>query len=193
MNISKQDAGDALDVIRTSEQRMREHKGYREASPFFIVWGLVWIVANAVTDLAPRFAGRVWLWGVIAGTVATLLLVVQQSRRRSAQNVYTASERAAIGRKAALLGITLWSFFPAMLFVLWPLSAQQNNAFISLTWAFVYMAAGAWLGMRLFVTGAVTALAVLAGFFLVKDHYFMWMAVFGGGSLLLGGFWLRKL
>ncbi len=193
MNISKQDAGDALDVIHDSEQRIREHKGNREASPFFIVWGVVWIIANLVTELTPRLAGRVWLAGVVIGAAMTIWLAVSQSRRRAAQNAYTARERAAIGRRATMLGLTLWAFFPAMLAVLWPLSAQQNNAFISLTWAFIYMASGAWLGKRMFVTGAATAIAVLVGFFLVKEHYFLWMAVFGGGSLLLAGFWLRKL
>ena len=193
MNISKQDAGDALDVILASEKRIREHKGYREASPFFMVWGLVWIVANTVTEFVPRIAGQVWLWGVLTGAAATVLLAAQQSKQRAAQNDYTASERQAMGRRATMLGLTLWAFFPAMLAVLWPLSAQQNNAFISLSWAFIYMASGAWLGMRMFLTGTVTAVAVLVGFFLVKEHYFLWMAVFGGGSLLLGGFWLRKL
>lgn len=193
MIISKQDAADALDVIQSSEHRVREQKGYREASPFFVLWGVVWIVANAATELAPRVADRVWMVGIAAGVVLTVVLAVLQSRRRSRLHVYTASERAAIGRKAAMLGVTLWAFFPAMLSVLWPLSHQQNNAFISLTWAFIYMASGAWLGMRMFVTGALTAIAVLVGFFLVKDHYFLWMAVFGGGSLLLGGLWLRRL
>jgi hypothetical protein len=98
-----------------------------------------------------------------------------------------------IGRRASLTGVAVLGFFPAMLSVLAPLEPMQGNAFISLFWAFAYMVGGAWLGLRLFITGAVTAVAVLVGYFLLKEHYYLWMAACGGGSLILGGLWLRKL
>jgi hypothetical protein len=84
------------------------------------------------------------------------------------------------------------AFFPATLMVLSPLESMQANAFVSLFWAFAYMASGAWLGLRMFVTGLVTAVAVLVGYFLIPQHYYLWMAVVGGGSLMLAGLWLRR-
>jgi hypothetical protein len=127
------------------------------------------------------------------GCAVTIALAVLQSRRTAAQHYFSAGERALIGRRATMLGLTMMAFLPAMFAVLGPLSGRQNNAFISLFFAFTYMASGAWLGTRMFVTGLITALAVLVGFFLVTEHYFLWMAVCGGGSLLLAGIWLRKL
>jgi hypothetical protein len=85
------------------------------------------------------------------------------------------------------------TFFPAMSVVLGDLTPLQSNAFISMFWALAYMAAGAWLGLRLFFTGVATAVAVLLGVLVLREHYFLWMAFAGGGSLILGGLWLRKL
>lgn len=192
MNVSREEAGEALDAVLATDRRVREFQGARQASPFLILWGLIWILANGVTGLVPRHAGTAWLIGVIVGTVATIWLVVRQSRQRDAANLYTAEERSAIGWRAAILGTTVLAFFPAMLAVLAPLSGRQTNAFISLFWAFAYMASGAWLGMRMLVTGAVTAAAILVGYFFIGEYYALWMALFGGGALLLAGFWLRK-
>lgn len=191
--LSQQDASAALDAIESAGRQMREFKGGREASPFLILWGLVWLVANAVTGLAPAYAGRTWFGAVIAGATVTVSLVILQSMREQRLNRYSAAERAQIGRRVSLIGTAMLLFFPLMFIVLPPLSAMQNNAFISLFWAFVYMVAGAWVGMRLFLTGVVTAAAVLVGYLLLREHYFLWMAVMGGGSLILGGLWLRKL
>jgi hypothetical protein len=193
MSMSQHDASEALDAIAGADQRVREYKAYREASGYLIVWGVVWLVANAVTGLAPEQGGRAWLAGVILGTVATVWLVIRQSMRARALFHYTKAERVLIGRRVSLTGVAMMGFFPAMLSVLAPLSPMQSNAFISLFWAFAYMVAGAWLGLRLFVTGAVTAVGVLVGYFLLREHYFVWMAAVGGGSLILGGLWLRKL
>lgn len=193
MTLSRQDASAALEDIAHADRRVREYKGYRDASPFLLLWGAIWLVANAVTGFAPAYAERTWLAGVVVGTLATTALVVRQSLRRQRQNLYTPSQRAEIGRRASMIGATLMCFFATMLTVLAPLSPMQNNAFLSLFWAFAYMASGAWLGTRMFVAGLLTAAATLAGYLFLQDHYFIWMAFVGGGSLILAGLWLRKL
>ncbi len=45
----------------------------------------------------------------------------------------------------------------------------------------------------MFITALVTVTAILVGYLLLHEHYFLWMAAFGGGSLLVGGLWLRKI
>ncbi len=193
MALSPQDASEALDVIGSADRRVREIRGYREASPFLILWGLVWLIANAVTDLWPRQGGLAWLVGVVAGYSATAVLVVLQVKRMRREQVCTPAERARNRARMLMLGTTLLLFFPVMLTVLSPLDPRQQNAFISLFWAFAYMAAGAWVGKRLFITGFVTAAAILGGYLFLAAHFFLWMAVVGGGSLILAGLWLRKI
>ena len=193
MNLSREEASAALDDIASAGVRVREFKGYRDASPFFILWGVVWLVANAVNDLWPDYGGKAWSVGMIVGTAITALVVIRQVMRRRKECAYTAIESKAIGQRFAMLGCAVMGFFPAMFVVLAPLSGKQQNAFISLFWAFAYMAAGAWVGKRIFVTGLITAVAILVGYHFLTQHYFLWMALVGGGSLLLAGFWMRKL
>jgi hypothetical protein len=193
MNLSREEASAALDEIGSAAVRVREFQGYRDASPFFILWGLVWMIANAVNDLWPRYGGEAWAVGTIVGTAVTAALIILQVMRKRKAHAYTDAERKAIRQRSVMLGCTVMGFFPAMFMVLAPLSGRQQNAFISLFWAFAYMAAGAWLGKRIFVTGLVTAVAIVVGYQFLAQHYFLWMALVGGGSLLLAGFWMRRL
>jgi hypothetical protein len=193
MNVTRQEASEALDAIGSANRRVRELKGYREAWPFFIVWGLVYLVANAATHFWPQQGGRVWLVSIILGTAASALVAITNAVRDDRANSYTVADRQAIGRRWSMLGSAVIGFFVAMFIVLWPLEPRQQNAFISLFWSLAYMAAGAWVGTRLFVTGLVTAVAIVFGYVYLTEHYFLWMALVGGGSLLLGGLWMRKL
>ncbi len=193
MNISRDDARMAIDSIAATEQRVFEHHAYRNASPFLLLWGAIWFGANSVVHFTPQQGGLAWMIGVGVGLIGTILLVVQQSRRGAWKGELSATESKRIGRRAAFIGITLWAYFPAMLIILAPHDDMQVNAFISLSWAFIYMVSGAWVGTRMFVTGLITAIAVLVGFFLLKEHYFLWMAFVGGGALMAASLWLRKL
>jgi hypothetical protein len=208
MNISRDEAGEALTAVFDTDRRAREFQGARSASPYLILWGILWFFANGVTGLSPGHAGAAWLVAIVVGTLATVAITVRQAMHRRAMNLHTAAQSAAAGRRAArplrfarryagssraaILGTTVIAFFPATLLVLSPLEPMQSSAFISLFWAFAYMASGAWLGFRMLVAGLVTAVAVLVAYFVIPQYYYLWMAVVGGGSLLLAGLWLRR-
>jgi hypothetical protein len=49
------------------------------------------------------------------------------------------------------------------------------------------------VGLRLFTIGAVTAAAIVFGYLVLQEHYFLWMGLVAGGGLIAGGLWLRKL
>jgi hypothetical protein len=193
MSISRDEAAAALGEIEQAGGRARTVQMYSAAAPFLILWGCIWLFANATVDLAPPWGGRAWMAGLVVGTVLTLYWTIRNSLTWKHRYPMSGHERAAIGRRASLLGVTLVSFFPAMLAVAGPLSGRQVNALISLLWAFVYMAAGAFIGWRLFAIGVVTAAAILFGYFFLHTHYGLWMAIVGGGALIAGGLWLRKI
>jgi hypothetical protein len=193
MNLSPQDASAALDEIDSAERRARERIGYREASPFLILWGLVWFFANAAGDLLTDYDQYAWPVAATVGVLVTFALIFLQQRRRTSAHQSTPVQQAVAGRRMFMLGIAICGYFPAMFTVLGELTGRQQNAFISLFWAFAYMAAGAWLGMRMFITGVVMAVAILVGYLFIDPHFQLWMAFVGGGSLLLAGLWLRKI
>jgi hypothetical protein len=67
------------------------------------------------------------------------------------------------------------------------------NAYISLVVGLVYVGAGTVAGWRWVAVGGAVVALTLVGHLLLHDYYFAWMAVVGGGALILGGLWLRKL
>ncbi len=67
MDLSRQDASAALDEIEAAERRARQNIGYRDASPFLILWGVVWLLANAATDLLPGYGRHAWPVGSLVG------------------------------------------------------------------------------------------------------------------------------
>jgi hypothetical protein len=192
MNISRQEADEALQAIHSADHRVWQVQSYRHAAPFLILWGLIWVAGNAAMDFSTAAGNRTWQWGSLIGTVLTAALVVRLILERKRAGSPQEEERRT-GASFALMGWTVIGFFIAMYFVLRPLSPRQGNAFISLFWAFAYMFAGAWVGLRLFFTGLVAAVAMVIGFLFIHEHYYLWMAAFGGGSLIVGGLWLRKI
>lgn len=193
MNLSKDDAARALDEIGRADQRMARVSRYGHAAPFFILWGVIWLAANTVVDLAPAQGALAWAIGNGAGLVGTCLLAARQARARKAAIRRRGEDEKALGLRWGLTFATLVAFFMALFVIVGPLGAREVNALISLIWAFIYMAVGVWTGWRIFVTGVVTAAAILFGFLFVHEHYYLWMGVFAGGSLILGGLWLRKI
>lgn len=192
MNISRQDAAQALASVEIADRRMDTLRAYRDAAPFLQLWGAVWFIANVATDFWPRQLSKVWLLATGIGLGMTAGIVVWQARRRLRVGLYSHEKGRRIGWRFTMLGITILAYFVSMHLILGHLDARQTNAFISLFWAFTYMAAGAWLGARLFLTGAVAVLGIAGGYLYIHEHFALWMAFFAAGPLILAGFWLRR-
>lgn len=193
MTLSREEAAAALDTIHLTGARVNTARSYSQFSPFLITWGIIWLVANVVSDQWPMQGGNAWLVGILIGTLLSLFFTVRNVRSWKRNHPDATAEGRALGRRSVMLGITLWIWFPSMISLLGPLTPQQSNAFISITWAFIYMIAGAFIGWRIFAIGVVTAAAVLFGYFTLQTHFFLWMGLVGGGSLILGGLWMRKI
>lgn len=193
MIVSRDEAEQALAEIGGAQGRIRRVHRYRDASPFLILWGVIWM-ANVVTDIRPGLSGAVWLAGIAIGSAATLWLAVGQARRRGAR-----MRQAEIDPKTvfgARFGLTIGAvmlFFAAALAIIGPLDGRQLNVLISLFWTFAYMIAGLWIGWRLAAIGAFASAALLLAYFLLDQHYFLVAGLAGGGGLILGGLWLRKI
>jgi hypothetical protein len=98
----------------------------------------------------------------------TIVLATLQAKRRGERD---ASEGAKTEQVAIRMGVSqgvVLLFFVALMTIVWPLDARQFNALISLFWACTYMGVGVWVGMRLFWIGAITAVAILFGYFNIE-------------------------
>lgn len=192
MNISRQEAGAALDSIHDAGATVHQHRSYGYAAPYLILWGSIWAACNTVSQFWPQRSALAWIVANVVGTAATAWLVVNtvvHERRRCSDS----AEGRSLGRRFSLLGTTLFCYFVAMFLVLAPMTGRRLGAFISLFWTLAYMAAGAWIGRRLFIIGLIGTIGIVSSFLFAGAYFPLAMALFGGGTLIAGGLWLRKL
>ena len=81
MSVSKDEAQSALHDVETAERRSQTLFLYGLASPYFMLWGALWIVAGAVGALSPANAGFGWSAVDVIGLLGSAYLVVRYARR----------------------------------------------------------------------------------------------------------------
>jgi hypothetical protein len=179
VELSPQEAASALRDIESAQKRSETLRGYTRSSPHLVLWGILWMVGYGLTDVFPQNGRAIWAVitaiGVVAGFAAT---------RR---------DDHAAGWRYGAVALTLIGFLCAAFAILWPVSGRQIAAIIPLVVAAGYVLVGIRRGPRFVVTGIVVAALTLAGFFLLKQHFFLWMAGVGGAALILAGLWLRRV
>src|SRR5262249_30994568 len=179
MAVSPEGAEQALQSIAGNEGASAERRRYPGAPPHRILWGLLWAVGYGLTELMPARGNAIWTVIVIVGIAAGTLMTFRQA------------DRSAAWRLLAVTA-TLIAFCAAVLTIMAPVGGRQAAAFIPLVIAASYVIAGIWFGLRYVAAGIAVALLTLGGFFLLPGYFYGWMAMVGGGALLLVGFWLTR-
>ena len=183
--LSPEDARQALDTIATTAQRSTTLYGYQLASPYFFLWGVVWVLGYGLSDLWPAQAGWLWMALDAVGMGMSIRIARADRARRGAGT--------AMAWRIAGLGFSLCVFFAATFVVMAPLSGKQISTFITLTVALAYVLVGLWAGLRWTVAGVAVAALALFAYFYVPVYFNTWMGFVGGGVLVLTGYWLRRV
>jgi len=188
MNISRTEAETALSDIEQAAAAVCVQRSYRVAAPILILWGVIWVFGYAgMGILTGAHWSLLWIPLDLIGIVGTLFVV-----RRSRGG-------ASARRTRAQSGFSPWHALAILLmlvgtFVMFgPSQPAAYIAYPGLLCGFSYMMFGIMRMPRLAWIGAAMGALTLLGFFLAKDILSYWMAVVGGGGLILGGLWLRKL
>ena len=186
MTVTRNDAAAALHDVDTARRHSLTLFQYGLASPFLLLWGVVWIVAGAVAALSPDNAGIGWLAADIAGFAGTGVLIAVQSRRNGEP-----AARSPFNRCLAT-GAVLVAFVALTLSVFAPVSDVEVLTLITLLVSAAYVIAGCWAGGRYAAIGAVLAGVAIGLFHLAPDLVPLVVPFAGGGTLILGGLWLRS-
>jgi hypothetical protein len=187
MSLSPNEAADALRDIAAVETRSHRLYGYRQGSPHLILWGVLWAIGYGLNEPWPQQGRAIWSALVAIGLVGGFLIVL----RSHAQRANRTGAKPRIYWRFPAIALTGLAFVFASIAVMGPAGGRQIGAFIPLVVAAGYAVMGFWLGLRFTIAGAVLAALTLVGFFLLPAHFSPWMAVVGGGTLMLSGFWLR--
>lgn len=187
MTITRDDAAQALSEVEAARGRALRAGAYAQASPFFIIWGLVWLVADTVAQFEPSFP-YTWLIASALGAVAHLAV---SFRQRSQPAPARAAARLAGWRNLGL-GLLLVAFFVSLFLVIRATTLREIHSVYGLVFGFLYAAVGMWVGRRVLALGLALMILTLVGFFGVGAWYLLYMGVVTGGSLIVGGLWMRR-
>ena len=183
MPLSPAEAQGALRDLSIAERASAKAYGYRHASPHLFLWGIIWIVGYGLSYARPQWAAA-WPSLALIGTIASFWIG------------WSSKPVGARGHDWRHLGTALAVFaYVAALFVIMPpRDPMQIGAFFPILVALFYSLVGIWTrGLRMLVAGIVVAALTLGGYFLLPHYFLLWMAVVGGGAVVLGGFWLRSM
>jgi hypothetical protein len=191
MTISRVQAAAALDEIDRTELRTRVSSSYANASPYLILWGVVWIAGyGGCAVVAPEHWGLVWLPLVLIGSLGSAWL---QSRAAGQQRRHGLSGAGGSWR-TAVLSLAVMAFIGSVYYVFRPVGTGPYLVFPALIVGLIYSVVGTIARMPRFVwIGAAIFVATMAGYILVPAWTAVWIAVVAGGGLVLGGLWMRKI
>lgn len=197
MTLSPNEAANALRDMAAVENRSRRAYGYRQASPYLILWGVMWVVIYGLTQQWPRRGLAIWIVILVMGLAADFAISLRRAIRYDAQADHLAdpTRRSAVSRLSwgfAGIALTAFAFVAATVAVMAPVTSSQISAFIALVVAAGCALMGLWLGLRFIIAGVALGALTLGGFFLLPAHFALWMAAIGGGGFILAGFWLRE-
>jgi hypothetical protein len=187
MNISPNEAEEALAAIQTMAQKTRHSIAGGGASISLIITGIVWLVGFTATQfLIGPIVVLIWIGISILGSALATILGIQAGRRvRSASSAVT-------GKRIALFWVFLVLFAIAALAVARPTDGKQLTMLIILFGMIGQMGMGLLLSFSAtWWTVPVVALA-LAGYFLVSAWFYLWMALLGGGVMIVLGLYIRS-
>ncbi len=186
MIVTRNDAATALHDVDSARRHSLTLFQYGLASPYLLLWGVLWIVAGAVGALSRDNAGIGWLVVDIVGFAGTGVLIAIQSRR------YGEGDRRNRLFRCVATGTAVVAFVALTLSVFAPVSNVEILMLITMVVAAIYVVAGCWTGARYAVVGALLAALALGLHHLAPAHVPLMVPVLGGGALILGGLWMRS-
>jgi hypothetical protein len=186
MNISPDEAEEALDAIQQVTQKTRRSIANSGAYIFLIITGIVWLVGFMATQfLTGPIVAFIWIGISLLGTAVSIPLGNRVSSRVRSP-AFSASAKRAI-----FFWLLLILYGMAVIAVARPAEGKQMTMLIILFVMIGQMAMGLLISFSAtWWALPITALA-LAGYFLLPDYFYLWMAVLGGGGMIALGLYIR--
>ncbi len=188
VTVSPQEAVESLALIEATMARCRRTIAAAGA-PYLVIWGAVWIAGFTALQVSPVWGGLVFTGLDAVGIALSVAVGVLYGRKGLTRS---GADRRIMWR-IAVFWIATFAYIFLWMALLQHWDALKAAAFTGTAVMFAYVVMGLWLD-ALYLTWvglAVTALTV-AGYYLLPGWFMLWMAAFGGGTLLGTGLYVRK-
>lgn len=180
--ITPEEAARALQAIEVSRQAMRSAVRANRGHAYLWLWGSLWSAMGLLAQMRGPAGIQLFPWLALGGVVASVVIGVRQSA-----TIRLPIDRRFIGVLIASLIFSL-GFIPVLGA---PASAKHTFAYIGMVVAQSYVIAGFWFDTYLLWLGLAVAVAILLGLLAFPALFWIWIAAFGGGTLIASGFYVR--
>jgi uncharacterized membrane protein YadS len=186
MNISPNEAEEALAAIQKVTQRTRRSVASSGAYIFLFITGIIWLVGFLANQfLSGETAVTIWIGISLLGSALSILLGSRMGRRVRGPST------AAYVKRIGTFWLLLVLYGIAAIAIARPTDGKQMTMLIILFIMIGQMAMGllfsfssTWWALP------ITALA-LAGYYLLPEFFYLWMAVLVGGGMIVLGLYIR--
>lgn len=187
MNISPNEAEEALAAIQRMTQKTRHSIASSGSYIFLIITGIIWLVGFLSTQfLTGEIVAYIWTGLSLLGTAVAILLGSRMGKRVRSPSVNATAKRALI------FWLLLVFYGIAAIAIARPADGKQVTMLIIV---FIMVGQSA-MGLLLSFSSTwwalpITAMA-LVGYFLLPGFFYLWMGVLGGGGMIVLGLYIRS-
>ncbi len=169
MTLSTDQAEESLNEIELTARRSALAYCYDHGSPHLILWGAIWMIGYAGSDLYPHYAGRLWMALTFAGFLGSMAIGRIQHKDVDAHS--------GIKRHTGLRFFATWLAVAVFIIATYAIFGRatplQQAAFTPLIVALISSIFGIWKGPRFLVTGIAVTVVTLGGYFLLREHFIL--------------------
>ncbi len=185
MSISPNDAAAALNEIEQTSWRSSRSAGYRFASSYMILWGALWLVGYGMMAVLPGDDWwKVWLPADLIGVGGSMWIGLQRRGKDPSAKAHAVRGLALSVLGGLFIGVVYLLFQPRTQEVYWVFPAVALGG--------IYSCIGLFRMPRFLVIGVWILAAAVIGHLFLKPWLSLWIAAAVGGSMILGGLWLRR-
>ena len=185
MTVDRDEASALLGDVEGIENRIRQLLLYARISDYLFLWGAIWAFGFTANYVWHDRAQYLWYILQTVGFLGTIAIVAWHRRTSTAKGGGYVFARAALSVIAVVGFGTFWS-------VLLDMGWREQVTFWPTLLSFILFLIGLWIG-RAVALAALGIFAIsLAGYFFAGPYLLLWMAAATGGSMIAGGFWLRR-
>jgi hypothetical protein len=186
VNMSTSEAEEALVAIQTMAQRTRQSIASGGTYITLIVTGVVWLIGFVCTQFLPQdIVG--YIWGglsILGGAIGTFLGFRMGKRVRSPATTPTVKRVVLFWLLLALYGITIIA-------IAHPTDGKQATLFVIMFIMLGQLAMGLLFSFSSVWWALPITFLALAGYFLLPGTFYLWMAILGGGGMIILGLYIR--
>ena len=187
MNVSPSEAEEALAAIQQVTQKTRRSIASSSAYLFLIITGAIWLVGFLANQFVTGAAAvAIWVGISVAGSVLAILIGARLGKR--VQSPAT----AVYARRAMIFWLVLILAAIAAIVVARPADGKQLTMLIILFAMIGQQAMDLLFAYSSTLWALPIAALALAGYFLLPNYFYLWMAILVGGGMIALGLCIRS-